>query len=213
MAMTTSSRPTIRPATGCALASLIVACTTTIPLQQDYRGPVPTAGAAGQPIQLQIELLDQAGQRLDANAPLRSQYQQLAESAFERAGWTLAADAPIEVTIRLEGRTPTGLVHSQASLDRNLATGLMTVGMACEEWVHDADAKGEITVIRDQQPIAQKQIDLKSQSRSCFSMLNPNWFANHQKAALTNYETAVQKQLAAILLLVKENAESTATST
>ena len=101
-----------------AIACLLGACTRTVALQRDYQGPLPKAGAKGQQITLNIEAFDQKGARIEPNVPVRSQYLQLAESAFRQAGWTLAPDAPLQVTITLKGRTPTGLIHSEASLGR-----------------------------------------------------------------------------------------------
>ena len=186
------------------MAGLVGACTRTVALQRDYQGPLPKAGAKGQQITLNIEAFDQKGARIEPNVPVRSEYLQLAESAFRQAGWTLAPDAPLQVTITLKGRTPTGLIHSEASLGRNLATGLLTVGMACKEWVHETDAAGEIAVVRAGTTLGQTEIDLKGDSSSCYTMLNPNWLANHQEAALRNYEAAVQRHLSAVLKFVEQ---------
>ena len=126
------------PATLAILAAfcLLGACTTSARLQNDYQGPLPAMPAGHRPITLQVEILDQQGQRFPANNVSRTQYLQLAESAFARAGWVLAPDAPLTVRILLVGRTPEGLIASEASLGRNLATGLLTLNIACKEYRH-----------------------------------------------------------------------------
>ena len=68
------------------MAGLVGACTKTVALQRDYQGPLPKAGAKGQQITLNTEALDQKGARIEPNVPVRSEYLQLAESAFRQAG-------------------------------------------------------------------------------------------------------------------------------
>lgn len=195
------------------MAGLVGTCTRTVALQRDYQGPLPEAGADGQKIALTIEAFDQTAARIEPNIPVRTQYLQLAESAFRQAGWTLAPEAPLQVTITLQGRTPTGLFHSEASFGCNLATGLLTAGIACKEWVHQADAAGRVAVARDGRTIGQTDIDLKGDSTSCYTMLNPNWLANHQEVALRNYEAAVQRHLTAVLLFVEQTNQAIRTTT
>lgn len=148
------------------------------------------AGHGRRPITLQVEILDSSGQRFPANNAARMQYLQLAESAFTRAGWILAPDAPLTARILLLGRLPEGLVASEASLGRNLATGLLTLNTACKEWTHRVDAAGTITVLDGESVLAEQAIDLAGTETSCFSMMNPSWLANHQQAALDTYQQA-----------------------
>lgn len=68
--------------------------------------------AGHRPIALQVDILDRQGQRFPANNVTRTQYLQLAESAFARAGWVLAPNAPPTVRILLLCRLPQGLVAS-----------------------------------------------------------------------------------------------------
>ena len=181
---------------------LLGACTTPARLQNDYQGPLPAMPAGHRPITLQVEILDQQGQRVPANNVSRTQYLQLAESAFARAGWVLAPDASLTVRILLVGRTPEGLIASEASLGRNLATGLLTLNIACKKWTHRVDAAGKVTILQGDTVLADQAIDLAVTATSCFSTINPSWLANHQQAAIDTYQQAVQDQLAKILELV-----------
>lgn len=196
------------PATLAILATvcLLGACTTPARLQNEYQGPVPAMTAGHRPIALQIEILDRQGQRFPANNVTRTQYLQLAESAFARAGWVLAPDAPTTVRILLLGRLPEGLVASEPSLGRNLATGLATLNIACKEWTHRVDAAGTITVLHGDAVLAEQAIDLAGTATSCFSMMSPSWLANHQQAAIDTYQQAVQAQLAKVLEIVATTA-------
>lgn len=194
-------RSPVIPAILAALC-LLGACTTPARLQNDYQGPVPAMTAGHRPVTLQVEILDREGQRFPANNVTRTQYLQLAESAFARAGWVLAPDAPTTVRILLLGRLPQGLVASEASLGRNLATGLVTLNIACKEWTHRVDAAGTITVLQGETVLAEQAIDLTDTATSCFSMMSPSWLANHQQAAIDTYQHAVQDQLAKVLELV-----------
>ena len=139
--------------------------------------------------------------RLDPAAyeALPADVRQLAEDAFTKAGWTLAPEAPLEVRITLAGRTPNGVVTSEASLGRNLAVGLLTLGIACNEWTHTAEAAGTVTLLEAGTVVASKEIDLQGSAESCHSMANPNWLADQQQAALDTYQQAAQAHLAAVL--------------
>ncbi|MGE3738217.1 MAG: hypothetical protein AB7I59_01765 [Geminicoccaceae bacterium] len=198
-------RSPVIPAILAALC-LLGACTTPARLQNEYQGPLPATTAGHRPIALQVEMLDRQGQRFPANNLTRTQYLQLAESAFARAGWVLAPAAPLTARILLVGRTPEGLVASEASLGRNLATGLLTLNTACKEWTHRVDAAGEITVLQGDAVLTEQAVDLVGTRSSCFSMMNPSWLANHQQAALDTYQQAVQDQLGKILELVATTA-------
>jgi len=196
------------PATLAILAAvcLLSACTTPARLQNEYQGPVPSMTAGHRPITLQIEILDRQGQRFPANNLTRTQYLQLAESAFARAGWVLAPDAPLTVRILLVGRLPESLVASEPSLGRNLAPGLLTLNTACKEWTHRVDAAGEVTVVQGDTVLTEQAVELAATETSCFSMMNPSWLANHQQAAIDTYQHAVQAQLAKVLELVAATA-------
>ena len=69
---------------------------------------------------------------------------------------------------------------------------------------HETDAAGEIAVMRAGTTLGHTEIDLKGDSSSCYTMLNQNGLANHQEAALRNYEAAVQRHLSAVLKFVKQ---------
>lgn len=187
-----------------AAATLLGACTRPAALQSNYQGPLPQQRAAGETAQLEIEILDQAGQRFAQGSLIQSQYRQLAEDAFTKAGWTLAPEAPREVRITLAGRTPNGVVTSESSVGRNLAVGLLTFGIACNAWTHTALATGTVTLLEAGTVVASKEIDLKGTAESCHSMANPNWLANQQQAALDTYQQAAQAHLAAVLEFVAE---------
>ncbi len=183
-------------------AALLGACSRPAALQSSYQGPLPQQCAAGETVRLQIEILDQAGQRFAPDSLVQSQYRQLAEDAFTKAGWTLAPEAPLEVRITLAGRTPNGVVTSEASLGRNLAVGLLTLGIACNEWTHTVDAAGPVTLLETGTVVASKEIDLKGTAESCHSTGNPNWLADQQQAAIDTYQQAAQAHLAAVLEFV-----------
>lgn len=185
-----------------AAATLLGACTRPAALQSSYEGPLPQQRAAGETARLEIEILDQAGQRFAPDSLVQSQYRQLAEDAFTKAGWSLAPKAPLEVRITLAGRTPNGVVTSEAAHGRNLAVGLLTLGIACNEWTHTVDAAGTVTLLETGTVAASKEIDLKGTAESCHSTGNPNWLANQQQAAIDTYQQAAQAHLAAVLEFV-----------
>ncbi|MFZ1425680.1 MAG: hypothetical protein WAS21_02800 [Geminicoccaceae bacterium] len=102
----------------------------------------------------------------------------------------------------LAGRTPNGMVTSEASLCRNLAVGLLTLGIACNEWTHTVDAAGTVTILEAGTVVASREIDLQGTAESCHSAGNPNWLANHEQTALDTYQQAAQAHLAAVLEFV-----------
>lgn len=179
--------------------ALLGACTRPADLQSTYQGPLPRQRAAGETVRLQIEIFDQAGQRFAQDSLVQSQYLQLAEDAFQKAGWSQGPTAPLTVQITLKGRTPNGVVTSKSSAGRNLAAGLLTFGIACNEWTHTAEAAGTVTLLEAGTVVASKEIDRQGTAESCHSMANPNWLANQQQAAIDTYQQAAQAHLAAVL--------------
>lgn len=156
----------------------------------------------GEKIRLIVETFDQQGKRYEPGTLVQRHYLQLAESGFKKAGYTLAAEADKEVRISLKGQTPKGIVNNESNLARNMATGVVTAGIACKEMQHDVDAAGEVSLLRGGQSVRSTQIDMKTTETSCFSHLNPSWVAKHQEAAVRTYEHAVEQHVGAVLQFV-----------
>ncbi|WP_207462105.1 hypothetical protein [Azospirillum sp. SYSU D00513] len=183
-------------------ALLISACAgTPIPLQTEYQGQ-PTVSAQGEKVRLLVEAQDHTGKPYPADSLLASQYRTIAESGFKKAGYVLTADADTQLRVSVRGRTTNGIVDNQSNVGRNLATGVLTMGIACKEMDHVVDAAGEVSLVRNGQTIAAKQIDMQRTETSCFSTLNPSWVANQQEAAVRTYEHAANDHVGKVLEFV-----------
>jgi len=175
---------------------------TTIPLKNDYAGILPSTAGGGAKVKLVFDITDQNGKPYEQKSLVAYEYQKLAESGLQKAGYVVASDAETEIRVVLKGRTPNGVVNNESSIGRNMAVSAVTLGMGCGEMVHTVDAAGQVMVVRNGRSVIDQPLDMKASDTSCFSKLNPSWLAQHQEAGVRTYEAAVTQHIGAWLPLV-----------
>lgn len=194
----------------CLAVLLLGACAAPIPLTKTYDGSITPAAVAGEPVELVLELKDHRGTAYAPGSVVFEQYKEIAEAALRRAGYTIAADADLEVVVALEGRTPNGMVDNQSSVGRNILVSTVTLGIGCGEMSHEAHGEGVVTIRRSGQSVAETDAPLRASDTSCHSKLNPSWLRNHQEAGIRTYASAVTAHVAAWLPLLAGSAASPA---
>lgn len=190
----------------CALAVaaiLLGACAAEIPVQTTFEATAAPI-AQGTPVALDLEFRDQSGAPFDADSLVVERYRSIAEDALQQAGFILDPDAELVVNVALTGRTPNGIVNTESSTGRNLAVGLATAGIACQEMAHTVAADGEVRITEPGSQRAAWTIDMQASDRSCFSRLNPAWLQNHMAAGVALYGQAVQAHVVSWLPLLAE---------
>lgn len=193
----------IRKLVFASAAIMLGACAAEIPVQTTFDATaVPIA--QGMPIALDLDFRDQRGTPFDPDSLVVGQYRSIAEDALQQAGFILDPDAELVVSVALTGRTPNGIVNNESSLGRNLAVGLATAGIACQEMVHTADAAGDVTITQAGSQRVARTIDLQASDRSCYTRLNPAWLQNHMAAGVALYGQAVEAHVATWLPLLAE---------
>jgi hypothetical protein len=189
-----------------SIVCVLAACQTTMALKTEYNGALPATVNGGTKVKLALDITDQNGKPYEAESLVAKEYRVLAESGLRKAGYVVSPEADTEVRIILKGRTPNGIVNNASSVGRNLAVGVLTLGMACDEWEHTINASGQVTVARKGQTVADQSLDMKATNTSCFSKFNPSWLANHQEVSVRTYESAVVEHIGGWLPLVGSGA-------
>jgi hypothetical protein len=178
------------------IALLATSCTTPVNIVHDYTGLVTPAKISGTHVMLALDFYNQNnGTKYSEESLIVKQYRGLAESALTKAGYTVTSDAKLSILVTLHGRTPNGIVDNHSPMARNAAVGALTLGIACREMQHTADAGGLITIQNGSSSIGEQKIDLHGEDTSCFSMMNPNWLVEHEEAALKMYQEAATKHI------------------
>ncbi|MEM9098096.1 MAG: hypothetical protein AAGC79_06170 [Pseudomonadota bacterium] len=178
------------------LVGFLAACgSSEVQLQQEYTGLAVAAETPGAPVALVLEFSDPSGLAYKDTSVGVAQYRNLATSALEQSGYRVDPSADMVVTVQVRGLNEDGLLQSGPETGRNIALGVISLGMACSKWTHLVSGEGTVTIDRPEREPVRLRKNVEGSAESCEHTVNPSWLLNHQEAGLRTLESAMEQHI------------------
>lgn len=190
-----------------AAAVLVVAggCTSLPNTKQSFGGSLPAKRGEGTPVAVTLVLMDASGKVYAADALATQQYGMLLYDGLKKAGFSPSPDGDLALSIALKGATKRGgFVRSRADAGRNVAMTVATLGIACDQWLHEVAGESVVEVSYGEDVTARESIPMRGESASCFHAFDLGNDKKHTQEAADLFARVAQEHVAGVLALLAQ---------